>query len=75
MAGITLAEAEAHLAEAQAALTKSRKATSLSIDGQALTRDRVQALRDDVDYWDKKVKELSRNASGRGRAITVRPGW
>ena len=75
MAGITLAHAEAKLAEYLAAETKVLKGQSVSIDGETLTRANLEMIQRGIDAWDKRVKNLSNSASGRGRARTVSPGW
>jgi hypothetical protein len=75
MAGITLAQAEAKLAEYLAAETKVLKGQSVSIDGETLTRANLEMIQRGIDAWDKRVKNLSNSASGRGRARTVSPRW
>lgn len=75
MAGITLAQAEAKLAEYLAAETKVLKGQSVSIDGETLTRANLDLVQRGIDAWDKRVKNLSNSASGRGRARTVSPSW
>ena len=75
MAGITLAHAEAKLAEYLAAETKVLKGQSVSIDGETLTRANLEMIQRGIDAWDKRVKNLSNSASGRGRARTVSAGW
>ena len=62
MAGITLADAEAHLADAQSALTKARHGNYSIASGsssRSVTRN-VKELSDEVKYWDEKVQKLSR---------------
>lgn len=63
MAGITLAEAEAGLAEWQAALSACTANQSYTIGDRTLTRANLKDIRDTVDWWDKKVKELDRGGA------------
>lgn len=75
MAGITLEQAEAKLAEYLAAETKVLKGQAVTVDGETLTRANLDIIQRGIDAWDKRVKNLSNSASGRGRARTVSPGW
>jgi hypothetical protein len=75
MAGITLAQAEAKLAEYLAAETKILNGQRVEIDGQALWRAQIQFVQTGIALWDARVKALSNNSAGRGRARTVAPGW
>lgn len=75
MAGITLASAEARLDALQAAYDKIVIGQKVEIDGQALTRANLADVQRGIEFWDRKVKELSASASGRGRARTVACGW
>jgi len=62
--GITTAEAETKLTNALAALDKAMEAQSYNISsgggGRSISRADVSSLQDAVDYWDNKVRQLSR---------------
>jgi len=64
MAGITLEIAEAQLAEWLAANSAVTANQSYSIDNRSLTRADASQIRMQVDYWDKKCKELARSNGG-----------
>ncbi|HEU4708749.1 MAG TPA: DUF6148 family protein [Methylophilaceae bacterium] len=74
MAGITLVQAEAKLSEYMAAETAVLSGQSYEIAGRSLRRADLAEIRNGMDYWDRKLKELSARASGRGRVCNVRPG-
>lgn len=65
MAGITLAQAQAQLTAWLAASTAVATGQAYSIAGRSLTRANAAEIRNQIDYWDSKVKTLSRG----GRAI------
>lgn len=75
MAGITLTQAEAQLAAYIAAETKVLQGQAYEISGRRLTRANLAEIRDGMDYWDRKVKELTDTASGIGRSRTLAPRW
>lgn len=75
MAGITLTQAETQLAAYVAAENKVLQGQAYEISGRRLTRANLAEIRDGMDYWDRKVKELTNSASGRGRAATLAPRW
>ena len=75
MAGITLTQAETQLTAYVAAETKVLQGQAYEISGRRLTRANLAEIRDGMDYWDRKVKELTNSASGIGRARTVAPRW
>jgi len=61
MAGITQAQADAQLVQWLAALDKlSTGGQSYSIGGRSLTRADLSAVQDQVEFWDKQVRKLSR---------------
>ena len=65
MAGLTLAQAEARLTawlEADAAVSSNQ---SYSINGRTLTRANAKEIRDNIEFWDSKVKELDVQTRGR----------
>lgn len=75
MAGITLTQAETQLAAYVAAETKVLQGQAYEISGRRLTRANLAEIRDGMDYWDRKVKELTGSSGGRGRAATLAPRW
>lgn len=60
MAGITLAQAEAKLTAWLDADTAVATGQSYSISGRSLTRANAKEIRDNITYWDKQVKRLTR---------------
>ena len=60
MAGITLAQAEAQLTAWIAASTAVASNQSYTISGRTLTRANAKEIRESVEFWDRKVKRLSR---------------
>lgn len=75
MAGITLAQAEAQLAKYIEAEDKVLQGQSYMIGSRQLTRANLFHIRNSIEYWDMKVKDLSAMARGRGRARIVAPRW
>ncbi len=70
MAGITLAQAEAQLSTWISASTAVASGQSYAIGTRQLTRVDAAEIREQLQFWDAKVKELSRGTSG----IRVRGG-
>lgn len=71
MAGITLAQAEAQLAAWLAASTAVASGQSYTIGTRQLTRADASEIRENVEYWDAKVKALDSGRSGvRMRGLT-----
>lgn len=71
MAGITLAQAEAQLAlwlEADASVASGQ---AFSIEGRSVTKADANAITSKIRFWETKVAQLSRAASGRGRTRYV----
>ncbi len=66
MAGITLAQAEAKLALWIEADDKLARGQSYTIAGRTLSRIDTQ---EKIEYWEKKVKRLSRGGIRTGRII------
>ena len=60
MAGITLAQAEAKLAEWLAADTAVASGQAYSISGRSLNRANAREIRENIVFWDKQVKRLTR---------------
>lgn len=67
MAGITLQQAEAKLAEWMSADTKVSAGQEYSIAGRTLRRSDAQEIRENIKFWDAKVRELEALESGSGR--------
>lgn len=67
MAGITLVQAEAKLAEWMAADTAVAAGQEYSIAGRSLRRSDAQEIRENIKFWDAKVRELEAIESGSGR--------
>lgn len=72
MAGITLAQAEAQLASWLAADTAVSQGQAYTIGTRALTRANAAEIRENIQFWDSKTKELARSSGGgiRVRGIT-----
>lgn len=71
MSGITLAQAQAKLdlwLGAEEALASSQS-YSIQTDGnmRTLTRANLNEVADRIDYWNTKVRDLTRAASGKSR--------
>lgn len=64
MAGITLQEAKTHLATWLAAELELATSQSYTIGTRSLTRANLAEVREQVKYWEKKVRQLE---SGKGR--------
>ncbi|MBI5886770.1 MAG: hypothetical protein HZB85_09365 [Deltaproteobacteria bacterium] len=60
MAGITLAEAETHLTTWLDADKAVAKGQSFSISGKTYTRADAQVIRENIEFWDRQVRRLSR---------------
>lgn len=69
MAGITLADAEAKLATWLAAEDKVANGQEYSINGRSLKRADLGAIRESIEYWDRKVQRLSRGGIRVIRAV------
>jgi hypothetical protein len=75
MAGITLTQAETQLASYISAETKVLQGQAYEISGRRLTRANLAEIRDGMDFWDRKVKELTNSAISIGRSRTIAPRW
>jgi len=64
MAGITSSQATAALAAWIAADAAVATGQAYSIGGRSLTRANAKEIRENIDYWDNKCKELADDASG-----------
>jgi hypothetical protein len=69
MAGITLAQAEAQLAMWLAADAAVSSGQSYSYDNSSLTRADSRQIRENIEYWDHKVRSLSAASSRTGPVI------
>ncbi len=72
MAGITLAIAEERLALYLAAEEKVLEGQSYRIGERELNRANLSHIREAIEYWDSRVKDMS---SGGGRSRTIAPRW
>jgi hypothetical protein len=64
MAGITAAQATTALANWIAADVAVSSGQSYSIAGRSLARTDAKEIRENIDYWDNKCKELAEDSSG-----------
>lgn len=64
MAGLTQAQASAALTRWIAADTAVANGQSYSIAGRSLTRANAKEIRENIEYWDGKVREISDSATG-----------
>lgn len=60
MAGITTAQATTQLAVWMAADTAVASGQEYSISGRSLTRANAKEIRENIVFWDKQVKRLTR---------------
>jgi hypothetical protein len=60
MAGITLTQAQAQLTAWLAASTAVATGQAYAIAGRSLTRANAAEIREQINFWDAKVKALSR---------------
>jgi len=75
MAGITLAQAQAQLDKYLAAETAILTGQSYRIGERELRRANLAEVQAGISLWNDRVQALSNSASGRSRAVSVRPGW
>lgn len=61
MAGLTLEQCDAQLAVWLEASTKIAGKQSYSIDGRTLTYADASEVNENIKYWDKMCRKLSRN--------------
>ena len=73
MAGITLAAAQAQLDAYLAAETAILSRQEYVINGRRLRFADMAAVQAGITLWDRRVKDLSSRAAGRGRSIILRP--
>lgn len=60
MAGISQAQAQAHLDEWLAADLAVSKGQAYSIGGRSLSRADAAIIRSNIEFWNRQVKRLSR---------------
>jgi hypothetical protein len=64
MAGITAAQAETQLSLWLDAMTAVAAGQSYSIKGRSLSRADAGSIKEMVDYWDSKCRELAESTAG-----------
>jgi hypothetical protein len=57
---MTLAQAQAKLSEWMAADTAVAGGQAYTVGGRSLTRADARTIRENIEYWDRKVASLSR---------------
>ena len=67
MAGITLEQAQAQLDQWLAASTAVAKNQSYTISGRSFTKADAATILSQIEFWDRKVNQLSRGGSGGAR--------
>lgn len=67
MAGITLAQAQAKLAEWLEADTQVATRQEYTLNGRTLRLSDAKEIRANIEFWDRKVRELDQLAAGGGR--------
>lgn len=72
MAGVTLAQAEAKLALWLAADDAVATGQAYSIAGRSLTRTDGKLIRENIEYWEARVKRLTRGGGIGVRGLTPR---
>lgn len=70
MAGITLTQAQAQLTSWLAADTAVAQGQSYAIGTRSLTRAQAREIRENIEFWDRQVKRLTRGGGIRVRGIT-----
>jgi hypothetical protein len=75
MAGITLDQAETKLNEWLAVDTQLQSGQTVRYADRLLTHADAIEVRNNISFWDNKIKELDALTSGRGRSRTVTPLW
>ncbi len=73
MAGITLTDAQTRLNQYMAAEEAVLTGQEYEIAGRRLKRADITSIREGIDYWQRKVDELTAKAAGRRRSIIPRP--
>jgi len=67
MSGVTLSQAQAQLATWLAASTAVASKQSYTINGRSLTMANAAEIRENIDYWERRIVALERIAAGRSR--------
>lgn len=68
MAGITLAQAQAKLTEWMAADTAVSLGQAYDMAGRSLTRADARTIRENIQFWDEKVRTLTPRS---GAAVNI----
>ena len=76
MAGITLEQAQQQLDRYMDAETAVLLNQSYEISGRKLTRANLIEIQTGIKVWNERVKDITqKTTNGRGRSVTVCPGW
>jgi hypothetical protein len=75
MAGLTLAQAEAHLTGWLEADAQLQAGQTVRYNDRLLTRADALEVRNNIVYWNELCRELFAAESRRGRSRTVSPNW
>lgn len=75
MAGLDLSTAIARLQLYQDAEAAILKRQEYVFNGRRLRYPDLAEVRGGIEFWDRRVKELSVRNSGRGRSISLSPRW
>lgn len=75
MAGITLEQAQQKLDQYLDAETAVLLNQSYEISGRKLTRANLIEIQAGIKIWNERVRDITQRTSGRGRSVTVCPGW
>lgn len=73
MAGITLAQAQVKLALWMEADERVAAGQSYTIAGRSLTRVNASEIRDSINFWEAKVRQIESASAGRRRTRYVVP--
>jgi hypothetical protein len=64
---LSLAQAEEHLAAWRAADLAVAKGQAYSVGGRTVTRADAKTVRENVEYWERRVNELAQGGAGGAR--------
>lgn len=71
MAGIDLATAQAKLAMWLTAEDKLANSQSYQVGDRTVTRADLKEIRETIDYWESKVRRLSRSSKGGMKMLRI----
>jgi hypothetical protein len=74
LSAITVEQAQAQLNAYLAAETAALAGQSYEIAGRRLTRANLKDIREGIEYWSRRVGELTTRSAGRSRARTIVTG-